>query len=49
MTRVVVTRATGDVGWPVVPALAADDAVDEVVGVARRVPEATPSGVTREV
>lgn len=46
MTRVVVTGATGNVGWQVVRALAADAAVDEVVGVARRVPEATLPGVT---
>lgn len=37
--KVVVLGATGNVGFAVTAALTADDAVDEVVGVARRVPE----------
>jgi UDP-glucose 4-epimerase len=37
--RVVVTGATGNVGTSVVRALAGDSAVDEIIGVARRVPE----------
>lgn len=37
--RVVVTGATGNVGTSVVEALASDDAVTEIVGVARRLPE----------
>jgi UDP-glucose 4-epimerase len=36
--RVVVTGATGNVGTSVLAALAADDAVDEIVGIARRRP-----------
>jgi UDP-glucose 4-epimerase len=36
--RVVVTGATGNVGTSVVEALAADDTVSEIVGVARRLP-----------
>jgi UDP-glucose 4-epimerase len=36
--RVVVTGATGNVGTALLRALAMDDAVDEIVGVARRVP-----------
>jgi UDP-glucose 4-epimerase len=36
--RVVVTGATGNVGTSVVPALARDSAVDEIVGLARREP-----------
>jgi UDP-glucose 4-epimerase len=36
--RVVVTGATGNVGTALLRALAADDAVDEIIGVARRVP-----------
>jgi UDP-glucose 4-epimerase len=39
--RVVVTGATGNVGVPVVRALAARAEVDEVVGLARRTPPAT--------
>ena len=38
MTRVVVVGATGNVGTSVVDALGADDTVDEIVGVARRLP-----------
>jgi UDP-glucose 4-epimerase len=40
--RVVVTGATGNVGTAVVAALAADERVTEVVGVARRPPERMP-------
>jgi UDP-glucose 4-epimerase len=36
--RIVVTGATGNVGTSVLPALAADPRVDEIVGIARRVP-----------
>jgi UDP-glucose 4-epimerase len=36
--RIVVTGATGNVGTSVLPALAADPSVDEIVGIARRVP-----------
>ncbi len=36
--RIVVTGATGNVGTSVLRALAADDRVDEIVGVARRLP-----------
>jgi UDP-glucose 4-epimerase len=42
--RVVVTGATGNVGTAVVAALAADEKVTEVVGVARRLPAETPLG-----
>jgi UDP-glucose 4-epimerase len=38
VTRVVVVGATGNVGTSVLHALASDDAVDEIVAVARRVP-----------
>jgi nucleoside-diphosphate-sugar epimerase len=38
LVRVVVTGATGNVGTSVVRALAAESAVDEIVGLARRVP-----------
>jgi nucleoside-diphosphate-sugar epimerase len=38
MTRVVVFGATGNVGTSVVRALGGDDGVDEIVGVARRLP-----------
>jgi UDP-glucose 4-epimerase len=38
MTRVVVTGASGNVGTSVLRALAADPAVEEIVGVARRLP-----------
>src|SRR3954449_8562331 len=38
--RVVVTGATGNVGTSVVRALAADPAVEEIVGLARRLPKA---------
>jgi UDP-glucose 4-epimerase len=41
--RVVVTGATGNVGTAVVEALAADDAVSEVLGIARRVPDTAPA------
>ena len=37
--RIVVTGATGNVGTSVLPALAADPAVDSVLGFARRLPE----------
>ena len=40
MKRVVVVGATGNVGTSVVRALGGDDAVDEIVGVARRPPAA---------
>jgi nucleoside-diphosphate-sugar epimerase len=40
--RIVVTGATGNVGTSVVQALAADPAVDEIVGLARRVPRWQP-------
>jgi UDP-glucose 4-epimerase len=40
--RIVVTGATGNVGTSVVRALAADPAVEEIVGVARRVPRWSP-------
>lgn len=43
--RVVVTGATGNVGTAVVGALAADDTVTEVVGVARRLPDVAPPKV----
>jgi UDP-glucose 4-epimerase len=36
--RIVVTGATGNVGTSVVRALGADDAVEEIVGIARRLP-----------
>jgi UDP-glucose 4-epimerase len=38
VTRVVVVGATGNVGTSVIRALGADDAVDEIVGIARRIP-----------
>lgn len=40
--RVVVVGATGNVGTSVVEALAADDRIDEVVGIARRLPSWSP-------
>jgi nucleoside-diphosphate-sugar epimerase len=40
--RIVVTGATGNVGSSLVEALGRDDRVDEIVGVARRVPDSTP-------
>lgn len=46
MTRVAVTGATGNVGWAVVRALAADDDVDEIIGIARRTPEIRLPNVT---
>lgn len=39
MTRIVVTGATGNVGTSVLRALSADPSVDEIVGVARRLPQ----------
>jgi UDP-glucose 4-epimerase len=39
--RIVVTGATGNVGTSVLPALAADERVEEIVGVARRPPRWT--------
>lgn len=39
MTRIVVTGATGNVGTSVLRALSADPSIDEIVGVARRLPE----------
>lgn len=44
--RVVVTGATGNVGSGVMSALVADSQIDEIVGVARRVPAATHPKVT---
>lgn len=44
--RVVVTGATGNVGTCVVERLAADDAVTEVVGIARRRPDWSPPKTT---
>jgi UDP-glucose 4-epimerase len=43
--RVVVTGATGNVGTSVVRALAADERVESVVGIARRRPESRPAKV----
>ncbi len=43
--RVVVTGATGNVGTAVLRALGADDAVDSIVGIARRLPKQTPAKV----
>ena len=40
--RIVVTGATGNVGSSVVRALAADPQIEEIVGIARRVPEWQP-------
>jgi nucleoside-diphosphate-sugar epimerase len=40
--RIVVTGATGNVGTSVVDALARDDRVEEIVGIARRLPEWRP-------
>lgn len=40
--RVVVIGATGNVGTSVIEALAADDAVEEILGIARRLPEWRP-------
>ncbi|MFG3042214.1 NAD-dependent epimerase/dehydratase family protein [Streptomyces sp. NPDC048330] len=47
--KVVVTGATGNAGTSVVHALAADPAVTEVVGLARRTPDLTVRGVRWEV
>jgi UDP-glucose 4-epimerase len=44
--RIVVTGATGNVGTSVVRALAAHEAVETVVGLARRLPELRIEGVT---
>ena len=41
--RIVVTGATGNVGTAVLRALAADDRVEEIVGLARRLPAREPS------
>jgi UDP-glucose 4-epimerase len=41
--RIVVTGATGNVGTSVVQALAADQAVEEIVGIARRLPRWQPA------
>jgi nucleoside-diphosphate-sugar epimerase len=43
--RIAVTGATGNVGTSVVAALAADPAVDEIVGLARRPPDAPLPGM----
>ena len=40
--RIVVTGATGNVGTSVMRALSEDERVDEIVGIARRLPEWTP-------
>jgi UDP-glucose 4-epimerase len=40
--RVVVTGATGNVGTSVIAALAGDDRVEEIVGIARRAPDHEP-------
>jgi len=42
--RIVVTGATGNVGTSVMTALSADERVEEIVGLARRVPAAPPPG-----
>jgi UDP-glucose 4-epimerase len=42
--RVVVTGSTGNVGTRVIAALAAEPAVDSVLGIARRVPDPVPTG-----
>lgn len=47
--RVVVTGATGNVGTSVVEALAADDRITEIVGIARRTPETPPPSKTTYV
>lgn len=44
--KVVVVGATGNVGTAVVRALAADDAVSQIVGVARRLPQWSPDKTT---
>ena len=44
--RVVITGATGNVGTALVRALAHDERVHEVVGIARRLPQARPPGTT---
>ena len=40
--RVAVTGATGNVGTALLRALAAEDAVSEIVGIARRLPRERP-------
>ena len=44
--RIVVTGATGNVGTSVVAALAADERVTEIVGIARRLPQLQPPRTT---
>jgi nucleoside-diphosphate-sugar epimerase len=44
--KIVVTGATGNVGTSVVRLLSEDPAVDEVVGLARRIPDWSPPGTT---
>jgi nucleoside-diphosphate-sugar epimerase len=44
--KVVVTGATGNVGTSVLAALEADDRVDEIIGIARRIPAAPPPAKT---
>ena len=44
--RIVVTGATGNIGGAVLRALAADDRVSHVVGLARRLPETSEPGTT---
>jgi nucleoside-diphosphate-sugar epimerase len=44
--RVVVTGGTGNVGSAVLDALAADEQVTEIVGIARRAPETAPAKTT---
>jgi UDP-glucose 4-epimerase len=46
VTRVVVVGATGNVGTSLVDALAADAAVESIVGVARRLPSISPPKTT---
>ena len=44
--RIVVTGATGNVGTSLVRSLGTDERVDEIVGLARRVPDSTPPKTT---
>jgi len=44
--RVVVTGATGNVGTAVLRALARDEAIDSIVGVARRIPKGSVGGIS---